>query len=1418
MGNKLANQTPTQLQDYYLHELPGSTVFESNLGNGRFLKTIQCRHSEGPRVVIKVYFKRPPFTDLQEYIDKLKNLAEKLSIRESKNVYPMQVIIDTEKAGFLMRQYFKHSLTSRMGTRPFLSTIEKMWISFQLLKALQECNNQGICHGDIKSENIMVTSWDWVYLTDFACYKPTFIPEDGPSDFSFFFDTSGYRTCYLAPERFISGKEVKEGDLTHEMDIFSLGCVIAELFLDGIPRTIFTLAQLLSYRKGEYDPYIAIDRLDCEPAKKLIKQMIKKEPSERKNASWYLQNWSELGFPDYFEHLHEYISNLMSMDPDTKIIAIKNDFPELLRITKGKLQMNNQFINKTHHHAVPVEAPATEGGSQETAILDAEKEYNDYALSLSTDGSALLCDTYNFIINLESTPTTPLRSSTSTLQTASTPNTPHKDINHLIHQSKELNQEEFVKDQTINKQSYVKTKEIQTESLPGMVMILSIVCASMTIIKSPMIKVEALQLLVNISTHVEDDFRLQRIIPYIISYIEAQSPIVRSFSVTTLTMVLDMVTTFPPSDIHLFPEYIMPSVLPLLNDAEVIVRETFARHLPRLAEVAKRFLEASQIFIFKQADSLSLSSINDLKQINYDKGLKEIHDIFWNVTTTMFCADCPNIVKIALLSDITTLAKFFGRQRTVDTLLPLIVTFLNDDWEVKAAFWQNITGVCEFIGSAPTESFIYPCIIQYLTYRVEYVVNKTIHCLSMICAKNLFRKPILFDIIKKTLPLALHPCVWIREAVIETVAVIANQLDDVDIYTHLLELLQPFIHGDIVFIHKSHLKLCLLPQVSRSIYNQAIDICNKAIIMISNETQSFRPRVAAVAAQNVPKNAFPFDPEDTFIKYFVKLLTDANISEHDQKLLLLMSSSLKDATRNLTTDVYEEDPSENAFDEYLTYAHSVPSDKIHVLSVPMPGESQANIEQRIEVDPAWRYFLGKKTSLCTALKKNNNIITSLYATNSQLLKLQSVPELPNFGKVKKLSHPTGPNAQTVRNWKPNKVLVAHLTEHKSSVNQLKITQDSQFFASASSDGTVRIWDCLKLEKKVANRAALVFDQGAIGGKALSIAIIEHSHSIAVGSSFHRLSIFRVDHEEKKDTLDYKSCTQFEIQYSAKGPINVVEHYHHARPSLVVCGTSSGHVSGFDLRMQKEAFEFDNTQKAGSISSMIIDPNHNWLVTGTSRGCYTCWDLRFGLPINSWWQPGEYNRIYRMVPSRIKHRGACFYSSVGDGKVFLWDIENVKCKQLWQTLDAPIFNNESVPVPNFRTSYPPVPSSYADTLKRTKEENHEHRALLTVPNAPYFITGSADKCIRYWDLGNFNSSGIISRPKDYHPVAYRYEKKDDMEVFVEYPTGLSRHEEKKKFAKKPSKNHNDTIMDLVVGEHPFNFLVSASRDGVIKVWK
>ena len=65
----------------------------------------------------------------------------------------------------------------RLSTRPFLSIIEKKWIVYQLFLAVIQCHSVDVCHGDIKTENAMVTSWAWIILTDFASFKPTYLPE-----------------------------------------------------------------------------------------------------------------------------------------------------------------------------------------------------------------------------------------------------------------------------------------------------------------------------------------------------------------------------------------------------------------------------------------------------------------------------------------------------------------------------------------------------------------------------------------------------------------------------------------------------------------------------------------------------------------------------------------------------------------------------------------------------------------------------------------------------------------------------------------------------------------------------------------------------------------------------------------------------------------------------------------------------------------------------------------------------------------------------------------------------------------------------------------------------------------------------------------------------------------------------------------
>jgi phosphoinositide-3-kinase regulatory subunit 4 len=99
-------------------------------------------------------------------------------------------------------------------------------------------------HGDIKPDNIMLTSYSWLFVTDQVPYKPAFLRHDDLKAYNAYFgELDNNLRCYIAPERFKtewddSLKDVKL--LEPSMDIFSIGCVIAEIFMDGHP--LFGLA------------------------------------------------------------------------------------------------------------------------------------------------------------------------------------------------------------------------------------------------------------------------------------------------------------------------------------------------------------------------------------------------------------------------------------------------------------------------------------------------------------------------------------------------------------------------------------------------------------------------------------------------------------------------------------------------------------------------------------------------------------------------------------------------------------------------------------------------------------------------------------------------------------------------------------------------------------------------------------------------------------------------------------------------------------------------------------------------------------------------------------------------------------------------------------------------------------------------
>lgn len=207
MGNASYRQTTgnqyiTQdLRNYFQNDLP-KFILQAKVGNGKFMKTYIMRVDSAP-VVVKVYMKLND-EDLLVPAANLTIIWKTLSPAKYPNLLPYQMWIKSSSRFksaaspvYLIRQYFSSNLYDRLSTRPFLNDIEKLWILYQLFKCLEICHEHGIVHGDIKPENVMVTTSNWVILTDFMPFKPAQVPDDDPTDFQYYFDCMGRHRCYL---------------------------------------------------------------------------------------------------------------------------------------------------------------------------------------------------------------------------------------------------------------------------------------------------------------------------------------------------------------------------------------------------------------------------------------------------------------------------------------------------------------------------------------------------------------------------------------------------------------------------------------------------------------------------------------------------------------------------------------------------------------------------------------------------------------------------------------------------------------------------------------------------------------------------------------------------------------------------------------------------------------------------------------------------------------------------------------------------------------------------------------------------------------------------------------------------------------------------------------------------------------------
>jgi phosphoinositide-3-kinase, regulatory subunit 4 len=126
---------------------------------------------------------------------------------------------------------------------------------------------------------------------------------------------------------------------------------------------------------------------------------------------------------------------------------------------------------------------------------------------------------------------------------------------------------------------------------------------------------------------------------------------------------------------------------------------------------------------------------------------------------------------------------------------------------------------------------------------------------------------------------------------------------------------------------------------------------------------------------------------------------------------------------------------------------------------------------------------------------------------------------PDFGKPLPLPATRQPlrlnnnRPHALQNWHPEGTLIAHFTEHQGPINRVIVAPDHNFFVTCSDDGTVKIWDTVRLEKNVVNRARLTHRHEGTGVKIKAVCFIDNTHCIASAGDDGSIRLFKVDYSQ-----------------------------------------------------------------------------------------------------------------------------------------------------------------------------------------------------------------------------------------------------------------------------------------------------------------
>ena len=785
MGQKLSQQKILPDAQAFMRKYYPEYPYVELLNDGIMYKTIIISNDkDSSPLLLKIFYKddynEKDKKKFDKELEKVKSLQNKfLSDHYKLNVVPTINIKNTERSAILYRQYIGISLKERMYLMPYLTEMEKIWITFQLLYLFNNLDQMQIFHGDVKPENILLTSNLSAYLADFATYKPAYIYANDLGSYTYYFgsiSSDNLRGCYLSPERLCDNKDFTTNEEKNSlMDVFSLGLVIAELFLE---KNIFDFSSLLNYKKGEINESQLEELLKGitnEKIKNIILGMIKINPKERLTIDKALKKFIEevcpLAITGFLFHLNIIINKTAFWKPDLLIGFLYRYWDSIWKLIYGPSEnpkplvqrMNFPIINK-----LIADNPITT--NYRKAIFKRDKKGIYYI-----DEYKLLFEPSEGKINFE------------------------------------FEDEDIFKKNNNEECAFI---------------IINLIIQNMQNTKYETSNYVAMEMLRNFCVKLPDIAKLQVIIPYMINNIKRSS---YTTKLTSLNYIFEILYSFnyhelilPVTEYNYFDSYVFPKILKFYKPEKPYLVLEFLNNIDKIIDLELKFLSITlksrikrllyftneeKNFVAKNNNDnivMKEDKFNDIK-INKQKRIEEIYndydnclgifkDNLFNVIIDVIGSINDIDLLIITIRKLPCLLDFYGKKKSNDFSKFIINNFNKSEWIIQKEILTQIPKMMNTLGQNILDNYILPCMEMLIGNNSnEFKIYKLIESINILLKKEILSPKNGIDFLLKLLPYSLHPNSQIHNEIFDLLKNLLNFLSPDEIFLYLQKSFVPYL-------------------------------------------------------------------------------------------------------------------------------------------------------------------------------------------------------------------------------------------------------------------------------------------------------------------------------------------------------------------------------------------------------------------------------------------------------------------------------------------------------------------------------------------------------------------------------------------------------------------------------------------------